>query len=81
MIYQRVLAHSAPRVRFGGPTQRRRRNAVVPLYHDGSANRCPSCGGTSFDVRRITAECAGCGEVLTIVFQRRSPPTVASDNE
>ena len=85
MIYQRIIA-PAPRVTFGGAIPKRngsrRRHLPVPLYHSGSANRCPSCGATSFDVRRVTAECTGCGEVLTIVTQHRSPPlAIVADSD
>jgi len=47
------------------------RNSAVPVFVLGRANRCPDCHGEAFTVRRITAECAGCGLPLAIVDLRR----------
>jgi len=42
-------------------------------FHAGSANRCPGCGGTSFFVGRITAECMTCACPLPLAPTRRIP--------
>jgi hypothetical protein len=47
------------------------RNAAVPVFVLGRANRCPDCHGEAFTVGRVTAECAGCGLPLAIVHSRR----------
>lgn len=39
---------------------------AMPHYHEGEVNHCPNCAGTHWHVGRKVAECAGCGEALTI---------------
>lgn len=47
------------------------RNAPIPVFVIGRANRCPDCHSEAFAVGRITAECCGCGLPLAIVASRR----------
>jgi hypothetical protein len=39
-----------------------------PVYTSGT--RCPGCGGTHWDVRRLTAECVRCFTALPIAPER-----------
>lgn len=49
----------APRVFGTVPTQ-----FQMPVWKSGS--QCPHCGFSHWDVRRATAECRSCGEVLPL---------------
>lgn len=42
------------------------------LYYPGV--RCPACGGRSFDVGRVTAECARCDGALVLADPRPFSP-------
>lgn len=53
-------APAAPLASFGNA----RKPIGIRPYQTGCA--CPQCGGRSWDVRRATAECTGCAEVLPL---------------
>lgn len=36
-------------------------------YRRGEDNHCPGCGGTSWHIGRMSAECAFCGTAVEIV--------------
>jgi hypothetical protein len=46
------------------------------IYHDNEVNHCPGCGGTSWHVGRISAECAGCGTAKPRVETRHSETSI-----
>jgi hypothetical protein len=45
--------------------------AFVPLYYIGESNHCPGCGGTHWEVGRVSAECCreGCHTALPLATQ------------
>ncbi len=36
-------------------------DAAAAVFSPGKPNRCTSCGGTSWHIGRVVAECAACG--------------------
>ena len=43
-------------------------------YYLHETNRCPGCGGTSWDVGRIIAQCMRCEYPLELHYSTRQPP-------
>jgi len=45
----------------------------MPLYHVGGVNRCPGCGGQSWHVGRMSAECATCETAIPLADVAAQP--------
>lgn len=43
------------------------------LYRPGERNICPGCGGTHWDVGRLSAECANCGTPVMLADVSEQP--------
>lgn len=49
------------------------RRGFQPLYHAGEANRCPGCGGQSWHVGRMSAECGRCHTAIPLADVAAQP--------
>lgn len=45
----------------------------MPLYHTGDVNHCPGCGGKSWHVGRMSAECATCETAIPLADVAAQP--------
>ncbi|MDM7956933.1 hypothetical protein [Blastomonas sp.] len=45
----------------------------MPLYHLGDTNHCPGCGGKSWHVGRMSAECATCETAIPLANVAAQP--------
>ncbi|GGB57961.1 hypothetical protein [Blastomonas aquatica] len=45
----------------------------MPLYHSGDVNHCPGCGGKSWHVGRMSAECATCETAIPLANVAAQP--------
>ena len=45
----------------------------MPLYHSGDVNHCPGCGGKSWHVGRMSAECATCETAIPLADVAAQP--------
>ena len=45
----------------------------MPLYHAGDVNHCPGCGGKSWHVGRMSAECAVCETAIPLADVAAQP--------
>lgn len=49
------------------------RRGFMPLYHAGDTNHCPGCGGKSWHVGRMSAECATCETAIPLADVAAQP--------
>lgn len=49
------------------------RRGFMPLYHTGDVNHCPGCGGKSWHVGRMSAECATCETAIPLADVAAQP--------
>lgn len=45
----------------------------MPLYHEGTVNHCPGCGGTGWHIGRMSAECATCETAIPLANVSAQP--------
>ena len=44
----------------------------VVVYRREASNACPGCGGSNWNIGRVTAECAFCDTAIPIAENRRA---------
>lgn len=45
----------------------------MPLYRTGDVNHCPGCGGKSWHIGRMSAECGACGTAIPLADVASQP--------
>lgn len=56
-----------------GFARRIAQRGFMPLYRTGDVNHCPGCGGLSWHVGRMSAECATCATAIPLADVAAQP--------